>query len=48
VDDVVGDMVIWRRWWRWVGVEVMLPLAWLWIQLLPLLAEDANGILQFY
>jgi hypothetical protein len=44
---VIGDVVIWQGWWGnvvvwwrwrgWVGVEV----------LLLLLAEDANGILQF-
>jgi hypothetical protein len=47
VADVVGNMVIWQRWWRWVGTELLLSLALLRIQSLLLLSKDANGILQF-
>jgi hypothetical protein len=31
----------------WVGVEVQLPLIRQWVLSLLLLAEDANGVLQF-
>jgi hypothetical protein len=42
-----GNIVVWRRWRGWVSVEVLLPLIRWWVLSLLLLAEDANGILQF-
>jgi hypothetical protein len=42
-----GNVVVWRRWRGWVGVEVLLPMIRQLVLLLLLLAEDANDILQF-
>jgi hypothetical protein len=44
---VAGNVVIWRRWWGLVDVEVLLPLIGQWVLSLLLLVEDGNGILQF-
>jgi hypothetical protein len=54
---IVGDVVEWLMWWVNVvvwqgggigfGIEVVPPLAQLWIQPLLLLAEDTNGTLQY-
>jgi hypothetical protein len=38
-------MVVWRRWWGWIGVRVVLPLAQHQILLLLMLAKDADSIL---
>jgi hypothetical protein len=43
--EVVGDMIVWWRRWRWVGVGLMLPLAQRRLLPLLLLAEDVDGIL---
>jgi hypothetical protein len=50
IENVViwqGNVVVWRRWQGWVGVEVLLPMIQQLVLLLLLLAEDANSILQF-
>jgi hypothetical protein len=43
----LGNVLVWWRWWRWVGVEVLLRLILRRDLQLLLLAEDVNGVVQF-